>query len=254
MSGDGLGSANGTVVGYGTDSTAVGADGSDDGGSGGAGGKSKLGNGTNGPDADPDAKKRTETGVWRLAAGAPMTTGSGDVPDANVKDTLADKVLSARDFSYDKTGLPRYLEANKAVFSAMSYDAPGRTDAYGSASGIITGSSFDEVVDWYRKNLPPGWHSSTISDLKRLGAVAQALSPEKIMQMLVAPNGAAPAKSVSDIPATAVAERMRLSLFSPPAGTKGDLGGMIVQHGDGTVTILMKTRVSPEKQTPAVKP
>jgi hypothetical protein len=87
-----------------------------------------------------------------------------------------------------------------------------------------------------------------------LGAVAQALSPEKIMQMLVAPNGAAPAKSVSDIPATAVAERMRLSLFSPPAGTKGDLGGMIVQHGDGTVTILMKTRVSPEKQTPAVKP
>jgi len=60
-----------------------------------------------------------------------------------------------------------------------------------------------------------------------------------------APGDAAPAKSVGDIPATAAADRTRLSMFSPPAGTKGDLGVMIVQHGDKPVTIMMKTRVSP---------
>jgi hypothetical protein len=153
--------------------------------------------------------------------------------------------LSAPDFTYDKTGLPRYLDSNKAVFSAMSYDMPGRTDTYGSSSGIVTGSAFDDVVSWYRKSLPPGWSNSTVSDLNRLGAVAQALSPDKIMQMLAAPNDAAPAKSVGEIPATAAADRMRLSMFSPPPGTKGDLGVMVVQHGDQPVAIMMKAHIAP---------
>jgi hypothetical protein len=63
--------------------------------------------------------------------------------------------------------------------------------------------------------------------------------------MLAAPNDAAPAKSVGDIPATAAADRMRLSMFSPPAGTKGALGVMVVQHGDRPVTIMMKSHISP---------
>jgi hypothetical protein len=122
---------------------------------------------------------------------------------------------------------------------------PGRTDTYGSSSGIVTGSGFDDVVDWYRKNLPAGWSNSTLSDLNRLGAVAQALSPDKVMQMLAAQNDAATAKSVGDIPATAADDRMRISMFSPPPGTKGALGVLVVQHGDQPVAIMMKTHISP---------
>jgi hypothetical protein len=183
-------------------------------------------------------------GVWRLAAGAPLTTGNGDDPQSNGKDSGV-KVLSARDFSYDKTGLPRYLDANKAVFSAMSYDVQGRTDAYGSASGIVTGSAFDDVVDWYRKNLPPGWSDTTIADLNRFGAAAQALSPDKIMQMIAGTNNAPPAKSADDIAVTDAAHRQRISMFSPPTGTNRYLGVMIVQNGVEPVTIMMKTHIAP---------
>jgi len=151
----------------------------------------------------------------------------------------------APDFTYDKTGLPRYLDQNKAVFSALSYDVPGRTDTYGSGSGIVTNSAFDDVVAWYRKSLPAGWSNSSIGDLNRLGAVAQALSPDKIMQMMSASSDAAPAKSVGDIPETATADRTRLAMFSPPAGTKRDLGVMIVQRGDRPVVVMMKSHISP---------
>jgi hypothetical protein len=81
--------------------------------------------------------------------------------------------------------------------------------------------------------------------LNRLGAVAQQLSPDKIMQMFADPNGGTPEKSAGDIPATATADRIRLSMFSPPAGTKGDPGVMIVQRDGKPVTILMKTHTSP---------
>jgi len=243
MSGDGHSSANGIVVGHGNDSSAVGANGPDDSGGGGGGGKAKPSDSPNDPGIDPEAKK-TELSVAGLAAGAPLADSSGNAPEAQGK-LASVQLLSARDFTYDKTGLPRYPVANTAVFSAMSYNVPGRTDSYGSSAGIVTGSAFDDVVAWYRKSLPPGWSSSTIGDLNRLGTVAQALSPDKLMQMMSAPGDAAPAKSVGDIPATAAADRTRLSMFSPPAGTKGDLGVMIVQHGDKPVTIMMKTRVSP---------
>jgi hypothetical protein len=106
----------------------------------------------------------------------------------------------------------------------------------------LTTSSFDDVVSWYRKNLPPGWSSSTISDLNRLGAVAQQLSPDKIMQMMAAQSDATAVKSAAETPAT---DRTRLSLFAPPAGTKGELGVMIVQKADQPVEIMMKTHVSP---------
>jgi len=242
MAGGGTASANGVTVGHGYDGSATGAAGSDDSG-GGQGGKSKLGDSPNGQYTDQQAK-RMQSGVWRAATGGSLLPDGPDVAQSQGKDDSI-KVLSAADFRYDKTGLPRYPDANKSVSSAISYDAQGSTDKYRSSSGILTTSSFDDVVSWYSKSLPPGWSSSTIGDLNRLGAVAQALSPDKIMQMIAAPNDAAPAKSVGDIPATAAADRMRVSLFAPPAGTKGDLGVLIAQHGDEPVEILMKAHISP---------
>jgi hypothetical protein len=242
MVGGGLGSANGTTLGHGTDSSATGGGGSDDGG-GGGGGKSTLNDAPNDPSIDPDAK-RVQAGVARLASGAPLSVSGLDATQPVGKQASV-KVLSAPDFRYDKTGLPRYPDANTSVSSAMSYDVEGKTDTYRSSSGILTSSPFDEVVSWYRKSLPAGWSNSTVSDLNRLGALAQALSPDKIMQRAVAPNNAGSVNSVGDIAATSAAERMRLSMFAPPAGTKGDPGVLIVQRGDTPVEIMMKTRVSP---------
>ncbi len=242
MVGGGNASANGITIGQGNDSSAVGANGSDDSGGGVPGDKSKPVDAPNGPNFDPELQKnRLDKGVWQLAAGRPLSVGSRDTAQSDFKDTST-KTLTARDFSYDKTGLPRYPEANTAVSSAVSYEAPGRTDTYGSACGILTTSSFDEVVGWYRKNLPASWSDSTIGDMDQL---RKQLTPDKIMQMIVAPNDAASAKSAGDVPATAAADRQRLSLFSPPAGTKGNVGIMIVQKGGNPVTVLLKAHVSP---------
>jgi hypothetical protein len=242
MQSGGTSNASGTVVGNGYDSSAVGASGSDDGGSGPSGGKTKVGDAPNGNEVDRTAQDPVGTGVLRLAAGGPMTYG-GDSQQADFKDKAA-KVLSARDFTYDKTNLPRYPEANQAVFSALSYDVADRSDTYGSASAIVTGRPFDEAVAWYRKNLPAGWSNTTVSDFNRLGAVAQQFSPDKIMQMIAGAKDATPVSS-AEIPATAATDRIRLSLFSPPAGTPGDLGVMIVQPGDKPVEIFMRTHIKP---------
>ena len=62
------------------------------------------------------------------------------------------------------------------------------------------------------------------------------------MQMLTVPSDAG-TKSVGETPATAAADRMRLSLFKPPAGTPGDVGLMIAQKGDKPVEIMTKIHV-----------
>jgi hypothetical protein len=64
------------------------------------------------------------------------------------------------------------------------------------------------------------------------------------MQMIAGAKDATPVSS-AEIPATAATDRIRLSLFSPPAGTPGDLGVMIVQPGDKPVEIFMRTHIKP---------
>jgi hypothetical protein len=240
LQGGGTGGGSGVTVGHGNDGAAAGSDGSDDGG-GGGGGKSKVADIPHTPDADPDAKLM-ESGVWKLATGAPLSDGGLNTPEQN-PGSASVKVLSAPDFRYDKTGLPRYPDANTAVFSALSYAAEGSTDRYGSSSGIATSSSFDTVVAWYRKSLPVGWSNTNIGDLDQIGALARQLSPDKILQMSTAAGQAQP---VDNAPATDADKRTRISMFSPPERTKGDLGVMIVQKGDKPVQIFMKTHVQPQ--------
>ena len=105
MAGGGHSSASGTTVGHGNDSSEAGSTGSDDSG-GGTSGSSKPDTSPNDPSIDPDVKK-TELGVAKLATGAPLADSYGDGSVAQGSSASV-KVLSARDFTYDKTGLPRY--------------------------------------------------------------------------------------------------------------------------------------------------
>ena len=112
MVGGGTYTANGTVVGHGNDSTATGASGSDDDDDGGSGGKGNPSQAPNGPESDSAARKRTEAGVWRLAAGGTLSADGVDTPLTSAK-AASDNFLTAHDFRYDKTNLPRYPESVK---------------------------------------------------------------------------------------------------------------------------------------------
>ena len=156
------------------------------------------------------------------------------------------KSFSAHDFTYDKTGLPRYPDAVQAVVSSVTYDSPDRTDTYRTGAAIVTASSFAAVVDWYQKNLPGGWQSTTAGDFAQLGAAAQQLSAENILKMLDAGAQGGPAPSpLTAAPATAAADRIRISIFKPPAGSPNDRGIMIVQKGDHPVEALLQAHVKP---------
>jgi hypothetical protein len=151
-------------------------------------------------------------------------------------------VLTAHDFRYDKTNLPRYPDSVTAMASAISYPPGDRTDIYGTSSGIVTSSSFDSVVDWYGKNLPPGWHATTISDL---GSLAKQLSPENILKMFGSQAGGSAAQPGSTASAAAPPPKLKISIFRPPAGSKTDTGVMIIQKGDQPVQAFMQTNVKP---------
>ena len=179
----------------------------------------------------------------RLEQGKPL--GLGDADDKPANDPPAAKSFSAHDFTYDKTGLPRYPDAIQAVVSSITYDPPDRTDTYRTGAGIVTGSTFATVVDWYQKNLPGGWQSTTVGDFAQLGAAAGQLSPENILKMLgaAAQNGAAP-QPLTAAPATPPADRIRISIFKPPPG-QSNPGIMIVQKGDHPVEALLQAHVRP---------
>jgi hypothetical protein len=151
------------------------------------------------------------------------------------------KSYSANDFTYDKTNLPRYADSVSAVVSSISYGPDGRTDTYSTGAGIVTSSSFDSVVAWYRAHLPAGWHDMTIGDM---GQLSMQLSAQSIAKMLGAQPGDSPDTSAAGAAAPAAADKVRISLFTPPAGSpKSSI--MIVQHGDGPVEALLHAKVAP---------
>jgi zinc-ribbon domain len=174
-----------------------------------------------------------------------FTQGKGgqniDADDHDAKAAPQGKSYSANDFTFDKTNLPRYPDAVDAVVSSISYGPDGKTDSYSTGAGIVTSSSFDTVVSWYRQNLPPGWHDMTIGDMQLL---SKQLSPQAIMQML-GQQPSDPAAPSDASGATSAADQVRLSLFSPPAGSRTKSGVMIVQHGDSAVEALLQAKVAP---------
>jgi hypothetical protein len=220
-----------------------GVDGDDDDAGGGGGGK--------GPSSDTgEATPPTNGGGDELKNDLRRFTqgkgppNSGQADDQDAKALPQGKSYSANDFTYDKTNLPRYPDAVSAVVSSISYE-PESTDTYSTGAGIVTASSFDTVVSWYRQNLPPGWHDMTIGDMQQL---SKQLSVQSITQMLGAQPASDPAAAGAASSAaapTAAADQIRISVFSPPAGSKAKSGVMIVQHGDSPVEALLQAKVAP---------
>jgi len=169
---------------------------------------------------------------------AAITQGNG----ADVKEavTARNQVQSADDFRYDKTGLPRYSQSVTTVASTLTRDrlVSGK---YHSTCAIVTSGKFQDVVDWYKTNLPQGWQAQTVGDLN---ALAQQVSMSNIMSTLTAaaqtaatPTAAAPRSKSS--PAAHPDNAVSVAMFSPPPGTSGEPSIMIQQKIGTAVEITM---------------
>lgn len=168
--------------------------------------------------------------VTQLSKGGALRPAP-DAPDA--PPSPGSNTLTAPDFRYDKTGLPRYADAVSGVASAYTYGPAGEQDVKGSSVEIVTTSSFDTAVQWYVKNLPGGWHAQTVGDF---GGLAQQLSVQSLTKML----GGAGDDPAASAPAPAAGLRIKVSVFTPPQGAANDPGVLIVQKDQDSVKVLMK--------------
>jgi hypothetical protein len=205
---------------------------------GGGGGKARSGDDDSTPPSKGEAD-RIKGDLTRYIDGNGSRPGDGDEKDADAPSQ--GKSYHSNDFTYDKTHLPRYPHAVSSVVSSIIYPPDGKTDTYHTGAGIVTSSSFETVVSWYRQNLPPGWHDMTIGDMQQL---SKQLSAQSLMQMVGAQPPSDPA-APSAAAAMPSAEPIRISLFSPPTGSKDKIGVMIVQHGKGQVEALLQAQVAP---------
>ena len=188
-----------------------------------------VGNSPNSPD---HASPPSEQNLKRV---------DGVGPDfKDVPDPPPGQVLKASDFRYDKTGLPRYAQSVTTTGSTL-YHAAGSA-AYHSTAAIITSSRFEEVVDWYKKQLPAGWNAQVVGDV---GALAQQVSIGNILNTLTAATqNKGAASSGNALPGTPTtsppsANAQSVAMFSPPPNSVGDPSIMIQQGTDHTVEITM---------------
>jgi hypothetical protein len=164
----------------------------------------------------------------------------GDNPDSKVvPDPPSGHILKASDFRYDKTGLPRFAQSVSTTGSTL-YHAFGSA-AYHSTAAIMTSSRFEDVVDWYKAQLPSGWTVQVVGDV---GALAQQVSIGNILSTLKAATqnqgatpGNAPSRTAPTSPPSA--NPLSVAMFSPPANSVGDPSIMIQRGTDQTVEITM---------------
>jgi hypothetical protein len=156
------------------------------------------------------------------------------------------KSLVAYDFSYDKTNLPRYPDNVRDVASSISYaldsKTGGHTGAFGTGAGIVTTSSFDDVVDWYRKNLPGGWQSTSLGDF---GQLTQQLTQGPGGDLMKLLKGEMPGAASTNGASSAAAPKVRVALFKAPTTGAGspDSTIMITQKEDKPVGVYLQSDV-----------
>jgi hypothetical protein len=164
----------------------------------------------------------------------------GDGHDSKgVPDPPPGQILKASDFRYDKTGLPRYAQSVSTNASTL-YHAAG-SSAYHSTAAIVTSSAFQDVLDWYKAQLPSGWTVQVVGDV---GALAQQVSIGNILSTLTAATqnqSATPSNAASRTAPTSAPSGNALSvaMLSPPPNSVGDPSIMIQRGTDQTVEITM---------------
>ena len=203
-------------------------------------GKAKLH--PSGDDLEGSSASADRKGAPTDAIGGKTVEGN---PAADLPYATYSQVQRAKDFRYDKTGLPRYPLAVSTTGSTFAYDY-GSSGSYHSSCVILTSSRLPEVIAWYKAHLPPGWTTQGAADVAALG---QQVSVDSIMKALTAATQStgtpATAAASATQPAAAHADNaLSVAMFSPPPGTAGEPSIMIKQAAGQAVQITMSRQGS----------
>jgi hypothetical protein len=222
-----------------------------DGGSGKAGtgsGDADLPSGPEGPDGkrgtadDPpgsDASGKNPAGDMLIKSAEGKLGGQGSVNDTSPAGPPPANLKMARDFSLDSTGLPRYASGVSQVASGMSTDTVRHKKS--TMAAIVTNDSFDNVVDWYKGQVPAGWHNSVIGDME---AMSKALSPDAIKNMISGAMSGGPVDTAS-ISSAAAGRKTGVAIFSPPNQTADPRTIMVMTKPGQPVQIIMSKKMQP---------
>jgi len=142
-------------------------------------------------------------------------------------------LLSAHDFTYDSTGLPRYASGVTQVASGLSTDTVQHKKS--TIAAIVTTDSFDKTVDWYKSQVPAGWHNAVIGDMD---AMAKALSPDAIKNMISGAMSGGPVDTAA-VTAAANGRKTGVAVFNPPDQSKDRRSIMIVTKPNQPTEIVM---------------
>lgn len=147
-------------------------------------------------------------------------------------------VLTAKDFSYDSTGLPRYSSGVQGVASGVATDTVHHKKS--TLAAIVTNDSFDSVVTWYKGQVPAGWSAQSMGDI---GAVSKALSPQSIMGMLSGASNGKPTDTAAINAAMAGNGDRSVAIFNPPNQTADPRSIMIVKIKGKPTEIMMSKKL-----------
>jgi hypothetical protein len=143
------------------------------------------------------------------------------------------------DFSLDSTGLPRYSSNVTTVASGLSSDTVRHKKS--TMAAIVTNDSFDNVVDWYKGQVPAGWHNSVIGDMD---AMSKALSPDAIKNMISGAMSGGPVDTAA-ISSAAAGRKTSVAIFSPPNQTADPRSIMVMTKPGQPVQVVMSKKLQP---------
>lgn len=189
------------------------------------------------PSTTGEGKDIAGNALIKSAAG--VTSGKGSSSDSGPAGPPPATLKMAHDFSLDSTGLPRYSSGVTQVASGISTDTVRHKKS--TTAAIVTNDSFDNVVDWYKGQVPAGWHNSVVGDMD---AMAKALSPSAIQNMISGAMSGGPVDTAS-ITAAAAGRKTGVAIFSPPNQTADPRSIMVMTKPGQPVQIVMSKKLQP---------
>ncbi|HEV7704414.1 MAG TPA: hypothetical protein VGO46_08980 [Gemmatimonadaceae bacterium] len=166
-------------------------------------------------------------------------TGKGLMGDTLPAGPPPATLQMAHDFSLDSTGLPRYSSGVTTIASGMSTDTVRHKKS--TIAAIVTNDSFDNVVDWYKGQVPAGWHNAVVGDMD---AMTKALSPDAIKNMISGAMSGGPVDTAA-VTAAAAGRKTGVAIFSPPNQTADPRSIMVVTKPGKPVEIIMSKKLQP---------
>lgn len=191
-----------------------------------------------------DQKQPPGTGAGEDVAGnLIIKQAEGKMSDGNARSDSTPpgpppaNLLSSHDFTYDSTGLPRYASGVTQIASGYVTDTAQHKKS--TMAAIVTTDSFDKTVDWYKTQVPAGWHNSVIGDMD---AMSKALSPSAIQNMMSGAMNGGPVDTAS-VTAAANGRKNGVAIFSPPNQSADPRSIMIVTQPGKPTQVIMSRKI-----------